>query len=133
MQKELKNYETNITQIMELKESSDVTGYLQNALKDADNVILLTVKDDAAIALQDTQRDYLREIGLKKLASIELQDSYIGIIDSEGVAFEKIDRVADHSELQVETDNSMDDLNLDKIKKDKKERKQQQSLHIIMR
>lgn len=123
MQKELKNYETNITQIMELKESSDVTGYLQNALKDADNVILLTVKDDAAIALQDTQRDYLREIGLKKLASIELQDSYIGIIDSEGVAFEKIDRVADHSELQVETDNSMDDLNLDKIKKDKKEEK----------
>lgn len=119
MQTELKDYETYISQIMELKESVDVTGYLQNALKDADNVIFLTVKDEASVALEDTQREYLKEIGLKKLATIDLQDSYIGIIDSEGVAYEKIDHVAEHSELQAESNNSMDNLNLKKIKKEK--------------
>lgn len=121
MQTELKNYEAYISEVLELKESTDVTTYLQSALKDADNVIFLTVKDEAAMALEETQRDYLKKIGLKKLATIDSQDSYIGIIDSDGVAYEKIDRMKKHSELQTETDNSMDGLNLQKIKKIRKE------------
>jgi len=121
MQTELKNYEAYISEVLELKESTDVTTYLQSALKDADNVIFLTVKDEAAMALEETQRDYLKKIGLKKLATIDSQDSYIGIIDSDGVTYEKIDRMKKHSELQTETDNSMDGLNLQKIKKIRKE------------
>ena len=121
MQTELKDYEAYISELVALKESADITAYLQNALQDADNVIFLTVKDEASEELQETQREYLKEIGLKKLSTIEYRDSYIGIIDSEGVTYEKIDHVEKHQELHTSASNSMDNLNLRKLRKEKKE------------
>jgi len=93
MQEELEEYETRISDKMDLLECIDVTGYLTKALSEKNNVVFITVKDEASMALTEAQRKNLKKLGLKELVEINFWNSYIGIIDSEGVIYEKLDKM----------------------------------------
>lgn len=129
MQGELQEYETCISDKMDLLECTDITEYLTNALSDKNNIVFITVKDEASTALIEAQKKALKKLGLKELAEIDFWNSYIGIIDSEGVIYEKLDRMEDYSERMddknmaaqnLEDKNAMEKLELQKIKEDKK-------------
>ena len=130
MRNELEEYETRISDKMDLLESTDITEYLDKALSEDNNIVFITVKDEASTALTKRQRKYIKESGLKQLSKIDHWDSYIGIIDSKGVIYEAIDRMEDYPELhgdekvtaeKLEDKNAMENLNLRKIKEDKKQ------------
>lgn len=135
MQEELEEYETRISDKMDLLECTNVTGYLTKALSEKNNVVFITVKDEASMALTEAQRKNLKKLGLKELVEINFWNSYIGIIDSEGVIYEKLDKMEDYSEQtddenvaaqKLEDKNAMEEFELQKIKEDKEQEKQKQ-------
>ncbi len=71
----------------ELSQTTDVAECMKTALTD-NNTIFITVNDDCAKSLTDAQRKYFADVGLEKLSKIKIHDTYIGIIDNNGVLYE---------------------------------------------
>ncbi len=88
MEKQADRYDKMYYREFELYQSGDITEYITTAMKD-NNSILLTVKEDAASALTDEQREFFRSVGLEKLAIIETGDAYIGAVENGKVLWEQ--------------------------------------------
>lgn len=61
---------------------NNLFGFLLNYWKDDDNVICLSVYDQAASKLTTKDRQYFIKFGLPQLATIEFNDSYVAYIES---------------------------------------------------
>ncbi len=89
MQEQADEFALRVTQQAKLHETTDVAQYIQKALEQ-DNTIFLSVRGEVAAGLSDEVRQHLRKIGLVKLADIQENDAYVGVIDANGTIHEKI-------------------------------------------
>ena len=120
MEKQLADYKAQIESKLLLEKSTTVTDYLEKALTDEDNVIFMTVQDEATYSLSEEQRSILKEYGLEELAKLEYRDTYIGIIQKNGIRQEYVkkseqdnDEVTD-AETDAVLDNSLEERELSK-------------------
>lgn len=123
MQDETVEYDKYVTEIVELQEMKDVTEYLGKASEKEENVIFITVKDDASDALTEVQRKALKKINLVDLSSIGSRASYIGIIDGGKVVYEEINQ-GEVQGVESKIENDLEKLDITKIKAEKKEEKE---------
>ena len=79
---ELEEYNTYILQTVDLCQITDPVEYIKEASLSQDNVVFLTVKDDAAGSLTDIQRNGFDKLGLYELSALTYRCSYYGVIDS---------------------------------------------------
>ncbi len=102
MEDELKEYSRYSAEI-KLGEIEDLTDYLSYLLGEEDYEIFISVKEDAAAALTDEQREYFASIGLMELADLGYRDSYLAVIDDGEVLTEE--RIAyDEADAEVQTE-----------------------------
>lgn len=100
MKEQWEKYENDCISQFEINQATDVPAILDAALK-RNNTVLITVKDEASTSLTDEQRAFFRDCGLEKLSSLGFRQSYIGIIDKNGVIYEAT--ADDNGELTYET------------------------------
>lgn len=93
---ELEEYNTYILQTVDLCQITDPVDYIRKVSLNQDNVVFLAVKDDAAGALTDIQRNGFEELGLYDLSKLSFRNSYYGVIDS-GVVIEGIEESEDNT------------------------------------
>lgn len=89
MKTQLEKYNKRVMQEVELISSLSLQEYLTIAASE-DNTVFISVKDDAATGLTDSDREFFKEIGLKNLSELSIRDSYIGIITGGKVVREEI-------------------------------------------
>lgn len=89
MEEQVEKYRQSVRNEVSLETAETVEEYLANALQN-DNTIMLSVKNSAALALTEVQREYFSEIGLEKLSQIKYRDSYIGVIENGKVLYEEL-------------------------------------------
>ena len=121
MEQESVEYHTYVSRVLELRDSRNITDYLSAAIKNENNVILITVRDDAAGCLSEEQKEYFNAVGLEELATIEFRDSYIGVIEDGRVVYEQVDHLSDHAEVMLEHEkenvNQLENLTLERNEK----------------
>lgn len=94
MKAQSEEYEIRVRQEINLISSLSLKEYLEIAVS-SDNTVLISAKEDAAAGLTDSDRAFLKGIGLDALSEISDKDSYIGIVSG---------NVADES-VKVQSDN----------------------------
>ncbi len=88
MENELEDYNRYVLRI-KLGEFEDPVEYLSYLLGEEDYEIFISVKEDAASALTEEQREYFSSIGLEELADLGYRDSYLAVIDDGAVKTEE--------------------------------------------
>lgn len=124
MEDELAEYKENVEDLVALTQIEDPAEYLATASENSGYTVFVTVQDDAAMALTDEQRDAFKKLGLKGLASLEEQDSYLAVIQNGEVAYQKRDANearADKDEAEEEK-LSTGELDMDEIRRQRDER-----------
>ena len=104
LEKQYEKFDSLYYRQFELSMVTDVTDALGTALKD-DNTVFITVMDEASTKLTAAQREFFRSLGLTKLSEIDFRDSYIGIINKDGVICEtlvKEESITDESPVTYE-------------------------------
>lgn len=89
MKAQLQEYNKRVTQEINLISSESLKEYLEIASA-GENTVFISVKDDAAAGLTDSDRQFLKEIGLEGLSELSDNDSYIGIISGGKVVREEV-------------------------------------------
>lgn len=89
MERELEEYHAKVTDIVALKTITDPAEYLSFAMQIPNCVVFLSAKDEATAALSEEQRKAFGDMGLSKLSSLTLRDSYLGIIQNGTVCMEQ--------------------------------------------
>lgn len=90
MQEEFKQYQSNVSDIAILNAEKDPCTYVALAEQNPDRTIFITVKGDAAGALTEEQRQKFKKLGLKKLAELGKQDSYLAVIKDGEEIYEQV-------------------------------------------
>ncbi len=102
MEDELEDYKRHTVEI-NLGEIEDPIEYFTYLLGEEDYEIFLSVKEDAAGALTEEQREYFSSIGLDELADLGYRDSYLAVIDDGEVLTEE--RIAyDETDAEEQTE-----------------------------
>ena len=113
MKEQEQEYDGEILAQLQRKEITDLKEYLNEALSNEDYEILITAKDDAANALTDETRGWLREKGFSVLPELSYRSSYYGIIDSGEVIAEDTDIYDPETDgLAAEIDNNIKEAEL---------------------
>ncbi len=88
MEDELEDYSRIIakTSLMEFNNPCD---YLSYTLEQGDYTIFLSVRNDAAKKLEDTQREFFSSIGLIQLSNLSYRDSYLAVINDDVILTEQ--------------------------------------------
>lgn len=87
MKDQYKEYEARVLQHVNLASSKSLAEYLSVAFE-GENTVLLTVKENGAGGLKDADKTFLREKGLVKLADLEINDSYVAVVQNGEVLYE---------------------------------------------
>lgn len=74
-------YNNRVMQTVNLRTYTNVADYISYAAT-GDNTIIITVKEEAANGLTDQERAIFTKLGLTALADLDVNDSYIGIIEN---------------------------------------------------
>ncbi len=98
MEEQFAEYEARIIRQVVLQDQETITDYLQQAISE-DNTVFITVKDSAADALTNEQRNYFRKIGLEELADIDTYDTYVAVIDRGGEVVYEESKSADKEDI----------------------------------
>lgn len=88
LQNDLSAYRRNVLLPCELREEGDPCLYLEKAMQDPDNVLIISIKDEATNTMSAERREALRSLGLQKLSELQYRDSYIGVLQDHTVLFE---------------------------------------------
>lgn len=88
---ELKVYQSTVVFRDSLCSTTDICGYLQEALAHRGRTVFLSVQDDAAYALLSEQREMLSSLGLNLLSQITFRSSYLAVIEDGKLQMEMID------------------------------------------
>lgn len=99
MEEQLVEYNTRVTQNVNLRESTDVSEYLEVALSE-DNTVFIEVKYDCSKSLTSQQRAYFASIGLEKASEIGWGDSYLAVIENGNVLYEEIKAATDSEDAE---------------------------------
>lgn len=103
MEEQYEIYKTNCIQKYDLSQAVTVSELIDTALR-GNNTLFIAVKDEASVNFTQEQRDYCSEKGLEKLSGIGFRNSYIGVINADGVIYEATD--TDNKKLTYETELS---------------------------
>lgn len=90
MEAELEKYHKNVTAVVELKETDNLSDYLEKAITMENCTVLLALKRDASMKMTKEQRDSVAKLGLEKLAEITYGDSYVAVIEDGKVIEEQL-------------------------------------------
>ena len=82
MEKQLSDYWNLLWAGQRLSDEMDVDGYLTEALNGQPYAVYLSVNKDGATCLTDSQREAFRDLGLEKLAALQINESYLAVIDN---------------------------------------------------
>ncbi len=88
MKKELSDYECEVLSMIEVKQITELQEFLETVISNENNTVFIVVKDEAANALTDETREFLKEKGLTVLSELSFRNSYYGVIDSGAVITE---------------------------------------------
>ncbi len=94
MKDQLEEYEKRVTQSVNLTSSETLREYLEIAVS-GNNMVMISVNENGATSLSKADRAYFKEIGLKKLAKLSENESYLAVI-SNGEVIRESRRAADH-------------------------------------
>ncbi len=103
MEDELEDYSRYSIEI-KLGEFEDPMEYFSYLLGEEDYEIFLSVKEDAAGALTQEEREYFASIGLEELSGIGYRDSYLAIIDDGEVLTEELLAYDEAANTEVQTE-----------------------------
>ena len=85
MEQELADYNKNVVVCSELYLATELEQYLTLAAQNENHVIFLSGKDETSGALHEPLRAALADLEFTKLAQIGWRDSYVGVLDRDGV------------------------------------------------
>lgn len=88
MDEQARLYHSRTSTITSLETMGDITAYLSSAMR-GDNTILLSIRDEGTWALTDHQRQILAQLGLTALSSLGHWDSYLAVIEKNGITERK--------------------------------------------
>ncbi len=91
MEDEASEFALRATQVARLHETSDIAEYISCAIE-KDNTVFLSVRGDVTPFLSDDLRGMLRQLGLEQLAQIDSDDTYVGVLNSNGTVSEKLSK-----------------------------------------
>ncbi|MBP3893737.1 MAG: hypothetical protein J6D34_06820 [Atopobiaceae bacterium] len=92
LDEQLEQYHRKVTQMAEATYSIDVVDYLRKVMTAEDYTVLISAKDDASSNLSVDQRLQLSKLGLSQLATIQSNDSYVGIVTDGKIEYEEVGR-----------------------------------------
>lgn len=104
LENELSDYYRMIAAV-ELSRINNPCEYISTLMEKSGYTIFVSVRDDAASALTDEQREYFADIGLVELAQISVRDAYLAVIDNGKVLYEE---VACLDEEKIETEEPLE-------------------------
>ncbi len=105
-------YDKEVEEKITYKEIDNVKDYLQYAMNDDDNVIFISVKDDASYSLTEQQKEYFKSIGLNNLSELEFRGSYIGIIQNNNVIIDISDYGSEYTDEDIEETSELSNLDI---------------------
>lgn len=116
MEDELEKYHSKIADVIKLREATDPAEYLSLAFSHEDYAVFLAVRNDAASALTEEQRQVFAALGLTSLSELGYRSSYLAAIDGGVVLYEREepipeeDPVPDIAGEEAEEDEIKNDL-----------------------
>lgn len=110
MEDELKQYHSNVTEVMDLKNVTDPAEYLSIVIPNANYTVFVAVKDEASKALTEEQREGFDSLGLIALSGLGIRDSYLAVIDGGAVICEQTETNPEIIEEEAEEDVRRNDI-----------------------
>ena len=104
MDEELEEYHREILSI-ELNDIKDPCEYIETVNRYGNYTILISVKDEGAGALTDTQRETFKLLGLPKLAELQYRGSYLAVIENGQVQYEELEYDKGEENAGIVTDD----------------------------
>ena len=126
LEENLAEYQDKIEDLVELKSMDDPADYLSFAMTKPDYSIFITVRDDAASALTDEQRERFKSCGLPGLSAIGFRDSYLAVIEpGKGYIYEDSKKNMGEQEEPEDPDNLivMETVTLEDLREETKAEK----------
>ncbi|MBR0303105.1 MAG: hypothetical protein IJQ80_04585, partial [Clostridia bacterium] len=115
LEEQLDTYRKTILSEAELLTFSDPADYIEAVLKNENYTAFITVKDDAATALTDEQRERFAQLGLSGLSAIEYGESYIAVIDRGAVSYELLDTTPAVAKGSFKDASEINDISPDEV------------------
>lgn len=94
----------------ELMQTTDPVDYIADVMSKEDYTLFIAVRDDAANALEEEQRIRLAELGLEKLSTLEMRDSYLAVIKNGKVLYEESDHMTNEELKALEKEGYVNDF-----------------------